>query len=70
MEKIKRHREVIWLTLDLESGQTISRVGLWERDVYVYGCKFKVGCIGGVWTKEVEIVGRSIINKRASLLNH
>lgn len=52
MEKIKRHGEVIWLTLDLESGQTVSRVGLWERDVYVYGCKFRVGCIGGVWTKE------------------
>lgn len=52
MEKTKKHGETIWLTLELESGQTVSKVGLWERDVYVYGCKFRVGCIGGVWTKE------------------
>ncbi|MEM2849292.1 MAG: GNAT family N-acetyltransferase [Candidatus Bathyarchaeia archaeon] len=57
VERIRRHGEVIWLTLDLESGQTVSRVGLWERDVYIYGCKFRVGCIGGVWTKE-EYRGR------------
>lgn len=57
MEKTKKHGEIVWLTLDLESGQTVSRVGLWERDVYVYGCNFRVGCIGGVWTKE-EYRGR------------
>jgi len=57
VENVRRDGEVILLTLDLESGQTVSRVGLWERDVYVYGCSFKVGCIGGVWTKE-EYRGR------------
>lgn len=57
MENFKRDGEVVWFTLELESGRTVSRVGLWEKAVYVYGCTFKVGCIGGVWTKE-EYRGR------------
>lgn len=52
VENVRRDGEIIWFTLDLESGQTISQVGLWERDVCVYDCRFRIGCIGAVWTKE------------------
>ena len=33
-------------------GESISHVGIREREIVVYGCRTMVGCIGGVATKE------------------
>jgi len=43
--------DIVNLDIVLEDGRSISRVGMKEREVIIYGCKTKVGCVGGVATK-------------------
>ena len=39
------------LDIILEDGQSISHVGMKEREFIIYGCRTMIGCIGGVATK-------------------
>jgi len=43
--------EIVSLDLILEDGQSISHVGMKEREFIIYGCRTMVGCIGGVGTE-------------------
>jgi GNAT superfamily N-acetyltransferase len=60
--------DIVSLDIVLEDGRAISRVGMKEREVVIYGCRTKVGCIGGVATKPeyrekglaTRLMGRSI----------
>ncbi len=51
-ERISISRDnIVNLDIVLEDGKSISHVGIKERDIVIYGCKTKVGSIGGVATK-------------------
>ncbi|MFC1716349.1 GNAT family N-acetyltransferase [Candidatus Poribacteria bacterium] len=43
--------DIVDLDIVLEDDISISHVGIKERDVIIYGCKTKIGCIGGVATR-------------------
>ena len=43
--------DIVSLDIVLEDGRAISRVGMKEREVVIYGCRTLVGCVGGVATK-------------------
>ncbi len=57
-EWLKRIKEVSTIEDDIISmdiildNKTISHVGIREREIIIYGCRTKIGCIGGVATKE------------------
>lgn len=42
--------DIVSLDMVLEDGRSISHVGMKEREVIIYGCRTKIGCIGGVAT--------------------
>jgi len=43
--------DIISLSIVLEDGQSISHVGMKEREAIICGCTTMIGCIGGVATK-------------------